>query len=156
MSAPSRSAVHIVRLARQPLRLFQLSRCFLAALLGHWRRLPYSRRTASQNVQIYFAAFVPAWPNSPRSQPDTWSDFKGSGRSQSKHWNVRGPLPPGGSARIRCAPQLGHVSRSAWSMLIILPPPRMPVNFKKIGPVENQTPWPIASSRPGKRWRASR
>jgi hypothetical protein len=31
------------------------------------------------------------------SQPFTCSIFRGSGRSQSKHGNMRCPLPPGGS-----------------------------------------------------------
>ena len=35
------------------------------------------------------------------NQPVTISAFSGSGPSQSKHWNVRCPLPPGGSARIK-------------------------------------------------------
>ena len=43
------------------------------------------------------------------SQPNTLSVFRGSGCSQSKHWNVRGPLPPGGSARIRCAHSEGKL-----------------------------------------------
>jgi hypothetical protein len=42
-----------------------------------------------------------------------------SGRSpQSKHWNVRKPLPPGGSARIKKAPQRGQVGRLAWPIAI--------------------------------------
>ena len=35
------------------------------------------------------------------NQPVTLSVFSGSGPLQSKHWNVRCPLPPGGSARIK-------------------------------------------------------
>ena len=54
--------------------------------------------------------------NSPFNQPVALSVFNGSGRSQSKHWNVRGPSPPGGSARIKKAPQLGQVGRLAWPM----------------------------------------
>jgi hypothetical protein len=50
------------------------------------------------------------------NQPVAASDFSGSGRSQSRHWNVRRPLPPGGSARIKKAPQPGQVGRSAWPM----------------------------------------
>jgi hypothetical protein len=42
------------------------------------------------------------------------SDFSGSGRSQSRHCNVRGSLPPDGSARIKCAPQCEQVGRLAW------------------------------------------
>jgi hypothetical protein len=52
--------------------------------------------------------------SSPINQPVAFSVFIGSGRSQSKHWNVRCPSPPGGSARIKNAPQCGHVGRSAW------------------------------------------
>src|SRR5258707_725151 len=59
--------------------------------------------------------------SSPLSQPVTFSVFSGSEPSQSKHWNVRGPSPPGGSARIRKAPQPGQVGRSAWPMDAILP-----------------------------------
>jgi hypothetical protein len=55
--------------------------------------------------------------NSLFSQPKAAFDFRGSGRSQSKHWNVRGPLPPGGSARIVKAPQPGQVGLSAWPMV---------------------------------------
>jgi hypothetical protein len=35
------------------------------------------------------------------SQPIALSVVRGSGRSQSKHCNVRGPLSPGGRARTR-------------------------------------------------------
>lgn len=55
-------------------------------------------------------------PSSPLSQPMTLSVFRGSGRSQSKHWNVRLPLPSGGSAKTSGAPHSGHVGRSAWPM----------------------------------------
>ena len=71
---------------------------------GHQLRRPYS--FLGDAVQ----------PSSPASQPLTSSIFSGSGPSQSKHWNVRFPLPPGGSARIRNAPQPGQVGRSAWPM----------------------------------------
>jgi hypothetical protein len=47
------------------------------------------------------------------NQPATLSVFSGSAPSQSRHWNVRCPLPPGGSARIKKAPQWGQVGRSA-------------------------------------------
>src|SRR5580693_6420444 len=46
------------------------------------------------------------------SQPIAFSVFRGSGPSQSKHWNLRCPLPSGGSARIKYAPQLGQVGRA--------------------------------------------
>ena len=46
--------------------------------------------------------------SSPINQPVAFSVFIGSGRSQSKHWNVRCPSPPGGSARIKNAPQCGR------------------------------------------------
>jgi hypothetical protein len=52
--------------------------------------------------------------SSPFNQPVAVSDLRGSGRSQSRHWNVRGPLPPGGSAKTLKAPQPGQVDRSAW------------------------------------------
>jgi hypothetical protein len=52
--------------------------------------------------------------NSLFNQPVAASDFRGSGRSQSRHWNVRGPLPPGGSAKTLKAPQPAQVGRSAW------------------------------------------
>ncbi len=58
--------------------------------------------------------------SSPFNQPVTLSVLSGSGRSQSKHWNLRSPLPPGGSARIKKAPQPGQVGRSAWPMTDIL------------------------------------
>src|SRR6266513_684181 len=56
------------------------------------------------------------------SQRIAFSVFRGSGRSQSKHWKVRPPLPSGGSAKVRLAPHLGQVSRSPSPMRIILPP----------------------------------
>jgi hypothetical protein len=40
--------------------------------------------------------------SSPFNHPMTSSDFRGSKPlQQSKHWNVRLPLPPGGSAKVR-------------------------------------------------------
>src|SRR5258707_9395995 len=41
------------------------------------------------------------------------SVFIGSGRSQSKHCNVRRPEPPAGSVKVRLAPHLGQVGRPA-------------------------------------------
>src|SRR3979490_220211 len=61
--------------------------------------------------QFYFGGC-----SSPCSQPVALSDLSGSGPSHSKHWNVRCPLPPGGSARIKKAPQWGQVGRSACPM----------------------------------------
>src|SRR6266436_8699203 len=52
------------------------------------------------------------------NQPVTLSVFSGSGPSQSKHWNVRCPLPPGGSARINNSPQWGQVGRLARPITI--------------------------------------
>jgi hypothetical protein len=57
--------------------------------------------------------------SSPFNQPVAFSVFSGSGPSHSKHWIVCGPLPPGGSARIKKAPQPGQVGRSAWPMIEI-------------------------------------
>jgi hypothetical protein len=55
----------------------------------------------------------------------------GSGRSHSKHWNMRGPFPSEGAAtNIRYAPHLGHLNRSTWPMSVILPPIRNLVHFK--------------------------
>ena len=54
--------------------------------------------------------------SSPFNQPVALSVFSGSGPSQSKHWNVRCPLPLGGSARIKKAPQWGQVGRLACPM----------------------------------------
>jgi hypothetical protein len=59
--------------------------------------------------------------SSPFSQPITSSVLIGSGRSHSRHWNTRGPLPPGGSARIKKAPQPGQIGRSPVPMDTILP-----------------------------------
>jgi hypothetical protein len=56
------------------------------------------------------------------SQPVTVGVFSGSGRSHSKHWNVRGPLPPGGSARIKKAPQSGQVGSLALPIMAIFRP----------------------------------
>jgi hypothetical protein len=44
------------------------------------------------------------------------SVFIGSGRSQSKHCNVRRPVPPAGSVKVRLAPHLGQVGRPASPM----------------------------------------
>ncbi len=63
-------------------------------------------------------AFCCGGRNSLCNQPVTVSDLSGSGRSQSKHWNARRPLPPGGSARIKKAPQWGQVARSACPITI--------------------------------------
>src|SRR6267142_5884871 len=84
-------------------------------------------------------------PSSPESQPVASSVFMGSGRSQSKHWNVRSPLPPEGSARIKSAPQLGQVGRLPWPMARILPPVQPSVKQNQaqdLGflPVEYQEP----------------
>jgi hypothetical protein len=67
----------------------------------------------SNSGQRFHALYFGGW-SSLSSQPFTWPVFRGSGRSQSKHWNVRCPLPPGGSARIKKAPQPGQVGLSAW------------------------------------------
>ncbi len=56
--------------------------------------------------------------SSPFNQPVALPDFSGSGRSHSKHWNVRCPLPPGGSARINNSPQWGQVGRLARPITI--------------------------------------
>ena len=53
----------------------------------------------------------PSEPSSPFSEPLIFSDLSGSGRSQSRHWNVRSPLPPGGSARVKKAPHSEQVGR---------------------------------------------
>jgi len=50
------------------------------------------------------------------SQPNTLSVFMGSGRSQSKHWNVRCPLPSGGRAKTIGDRQMGQIGRSPWGM----------------------------------------
>ena len=69
--------------------------------------------------------------SSPLSQPITLSVLIGSGRSHSKHWNMRGPFPSEGAAtNIRYAPHLGHLNRSTWPMSVILPPTRNLVHFK--------------------------
>jgi len=67
-------------------------------------------------------------PSSPESQPITRSLCRGSGRSQSKHWNVRSPFPSGGSAKTSRAPHRGHVGRSASPIPQILPLLRIFVN----------------------------
>jgi hypothetical protein len=73
--------------------------------------------TAAIGAYLYFGGCSSLF-----SQRITLSVFRGSGRSQSKHWKVRCPLPSGGSAKTRYAPQLGQVGRSAWPMARILPP----------------------------------
>jgi len=56
--------------------------------------------------------------SSPFNQPVAHSVFSGSGPSQSRHWNVRCPLPLGGSARIKNSPQWGQVGRLACPITI--------------------------------------
>jgi hypothetical protein len=55
-------------------------------------------------------------PSSPASQPFAASDLSGSGTSQFTHRMMRLPLPPGGSARIIVAPQVGQVLRRPLPM----------------------------------------
>jgi hypothetical protein len=86
---------------------------------GHQLRRPYS--SSGDLVR----------PNSPTSQPVAYWSLRGSGRSQSKHRKVRRPLPPGGSARTRYAPQSGQVGRRACPMELIVPPVRNSVNQKR-------------------------
>lgn len=54
--------------------------------------------------------------SSPFIQPVTLSLFMGSGRSQAEHWNVRRPFPPRVSVKIKLAPHLVQVGRSACPM----------------------------------------
>src|SRR5712672_3243866 len=76
-------------------------------------KAPQNKREPTRTLGNYFGGC-----SSPFNQPVALSVFRGSGPSQSKHWNVRGPLP-GGSARIEKAPQPGQVGRSAWPMIEI-------------------------------------
>ena len=64
------------------------------------------KRPPTEAARLYFGGC-----SSLLSQPVAASDFSGSGRSQSRHCMVRLPLPPGGNARIKKAPQSGHVGR---------------------------------------------
>ena len=54
--------------------------------------------------------------SSPFNQPLVLSVFMGSGPSQLRHWNVRLPLPPWGSAQVRYAPQRGQIGLSDCPM----------------------------------------
>ncbi len=65
--------------------------------------------------------------NSPSSHPVTLSVFRGSGRSQSKHRNVRCPLPPGGSAWTMIA---GASRPFGFAHEVNLPPNRLAVHSK--------------------------
>jgi hypothetical protein len=56
--------------------------------------------------------------SSPFNQPVALSVFSGSGPSQSRHWNVRCPLPLGGSARIKNSPQWRQIGRLACAITI--------------------------------------
>jgi hypothetical protein len=51
--------------------------------------------------------------SSPLNQPVARSVFRGSRWSQYRHRNLGCPLPSGGGARIKKAPQWGQVGRSA-------------------------------------------
>ena len=68
--------------------------------------------------------------NSPFSQPIALSVFMGSGLSQTKHCHLRGPSPAGGNAKMRSAPHLGQVSRSACPMALSVAPDRPAVHSK--------------------------
>jgi hypothetical protein len=83
----------------------------------------------SSPERIYFGGC-----SSPFNQPVALSDFSGSGRSQSKHWNVRCPLPPGGNARIKNSPQWGQVGRLACPITIGFRLSEKPVNPRR-GPI---------------------
>src|SRR3982074_1625558 len=73
-------------------------------------------------------------------QPVALSVFMGSGPSQSKHWNVRCPLPPGGSARIKKAPQWGQVGRSACPMEEFVAPFQRKFSAERILPEHDCSP----------------
>ena len=83
--------------------------------LTRWQGPAYAVRnrlaSGSQLRRPYFGGC-----SSLLSQLITRSVFSGSGRSQSKHCNVRGPSPPGGSAKVRGAPHMGQDGRFAWPM----------------------------------------
>ena len=70
--------------------------------------------------------------SSPLSQPIALSVFMGSRPSQTKHCNLRGPSPVGGNAKMRWAPHLGQVSRSACPMALSVAPDRPAVHSKAI------------------------
>jgi len=88
------------------------------------RRYVFSKRLRARASRLRVHRNVSPSPRRPYfggcsslfNQPVTLSVFSGSGPSQSKHWNVRCPLPPGGSARIKKPPQRGQVGRSACPM----------------------------------------
>ena len=60
--------------------------------------------TLGARAEVY--SLLGGW-SSLLSQPVATSEFSGSGRSQSRHCMMRLPLPPGGNARIKNAPQSG-------------------------------------------------
>ena len=66
--------------------------------------------TLGARAEVY--SLLGGW-SSLLSQPVATSEFSGSGRSQSRHCMMRLPLPPGGNARIKNAPQSGRFGRSA-------------------------------------------
>jgi hypothetical protein len=72
-----------------------IRRCCASTVDGHYQRLPLSNITIPRR-RPYFGGC-----SSLLSQPVVVSLLRGAGRSQSRHWSLRGPLPPGGSARIK-------------------------------------------------------
>ncbi len=78
--------------------------------VGFWRscfsmphRMSGRPYTQVKKRRHYWGGF-----SSPCSQPLAVSVFKGSGRSHSKQWSERSPLPPGGRARTISEPQCGQ------------------------------------------------
>src|SRR4051794_10552333 len=78
--------------------------------------------------------------SSPCSQPVALSDLSRSGPSHPKHWNVRCPLPPEGSARIKKAPQWGQVSRLACPMVEFVAPFQRKFSAEKYFPEHDCCP----------------
>jgi hypothetical protein len=71
---------------------------------------------ARHHARVYFGGCSPL-----SIQRIALSVLIGSGRSHSKHCNVRRPVPPASSVNVRLAPHLGQVGRPASPMTLSLP-----------------------------------
>jgi hypothetical protein len=78
-------------------------------------------------------------------QPIAFSVFIGSGESQSKHWNVRCPLPPGNASAIGLE-HFGH-NRYALLMVAFTRSGTRLQSRHQVGPLTTSCEWHIGSRR---------
>jgi hypothetical protein len=73
---------------------------FAAGVVRRCGRIGRAQRSMRDTSQMVYERGSFGGRSSPISQPIVFSVVSGSGPSQSKHWNVRLPLPRGGSANV--------------------------------------------------------